>query len=58
MPRSNMKNQKKNQKPCRCGRNTIFTGSFAEHNPKIDGVMVCEDCYVEHLIHAYHNKEN
>lgn len=58
MPRVNLKKQSKPQRPCRCGRNTIYTGSYAQHNPKIDDVMVCEDCYVEYMIHRYHNKEN
>lgn len=51
-----IKNQKKHQKMCRCGKNTIYTGSYAKHNPKIDGIDVCEDCFVESLVNNYHNK--
>lgn len=51
-----LKNQKRPQKKCRCGRNDIYTGDNAKHNPKIDGVDVCEDCFVEDFVNKYHNK--
>lgn len=51
-----LKNQKRKQKMCRCGRNTVYTGTGTS-NPKIDGVDVCEECMLEYLINRYHNRE-
>lgn len=49
MARSMLNNQRKKQRACHCGRNTIYTGDNAKYNKKIDGVEVCNDCYVDSI---------
>ena len=59
MPRKGMlKKQEAGTKKCpSCETGTVYTGEMAKHSPAIDGVRVCEDCYVHHLVNRYHNKE-
>ena len=66
MAKGMLKNQSHKQKSCVCGRGTIYTGDNAKYNQKVNGVEVCEECYMDNLmstlvnqyrINQYHNKE-
>lgn len=49
-----LKDQRHKQKLCSCGRSTIYTSSdMRQHNQTVDGVEVCEICYVDNMIKNY-----
>jgi hypothetical protein len=34
---------------CNCNREKIYTGRKSNLNPKVNGVQVCIQCYIDHI---------
>jgi len=56
MAKRALKNQGRAQKPCACGRSTVYTDN-APGQPRLNGKPVCEECFVEDLYAKYFNKK-
>lgn len=44
-----MARQEATQTMCECGRAKIFTGRWAQHNPKVDNKQVCNECKLDEI---------
>jgi hypothetical protein len=55
MSRNALKNQDRPTKMCECGRNQVYTDN-RPGVPRLDGKLVCEDCFVEDLINKSLNR--
>lgn len=54
-----LKNQDISQKPCKCGRGTLYTGPRGKNlNPKVDGKDACEECVLDSIYAKYPSKTN
>lgn len=54
-----LKDQRHKQRACDCGRSTIYTSAdMRKYNKTLDGVEVCEVCYVDHVVNGLLDKFN
>lgn len=55
MAKSALKNQSRPTKPCACGRGDVYTDN-RPGVPRLDGKLVCEHCFVDHLVNQSLNR--